>query len=636
MAIEDDDIAKVRAAADIVQVVSGYTTLKRVGRRWQGLCPFHTEKSPSFSVNGEEGLYHCFGCQKSGDIITFVREKEQLDFVGAVEWLANKYGVTLRYTERGEDETRLRRRKLIESVGRAVAWYHARLLEAADAGEARKYLRARGFDGEAVRRYQIGWAPADPKQWDLLCRHLRLNDADLKASGLGAVNSRGKQYDFFRGRVLFPIYDDRGDPIGFGGRILPGHDGPKYKNTSDDAAIYSKSRVLYGLNWAKEHIVQAGEAIVCEGYTDVIGFAKAGVPRAVATCGTALTEDHIKLLKRFSSRIVLAFDADAAGQNAAARVYEWEQKLDVEFAVADLPNGVDPGELAQTDPERLAASITNARPFLGFRVERVLASGNLRTPEGRARTAQIAVDAVREHPSDLVRDQYLMLIADRCHLDPDQVRAAARQAAAAAPAAAGRGGERGGDRRGTERRAADDHGGAERRISNFEDTEPRGAAVLVDRRPARPRFENAEDEALRLVVHRRDEIIDRLEPVLFDSPERRAAFVALVDDADLHAVIASSPPEVASLLTRFAVDEPDGDPDQAVIDLSRYATSRVLDQLRREAAGVREPEDLRGYSEVIDWLRHRLAELDDAEGRVPAAALLVAWLAENGEGHADD
>ena len=609
MAIEDDDIAKVRTAADIVQVVSGYTTLKRVGRRWQGLCPFHTEKSPSFSVNGEEGLYHCFGCQKSGDIITFVREKEQLDFVGAVEWLANKYAITLRYTERGEDETRKRRTKLVDAVRRSIEWYHTRLLESADAGEARRYLRARGFDGEAVRRYKIGWAPADAKQWDLLCRYVKLDDDDLRASGLGAINSRGRQYDFFRGRVLFPIYDDRGDPVGFGGRILPGHEGPKYKNTSDDATIYSKSRVLYGLNWAKEHIVHAGEAIVCEGYTDVIGFATAGVPRAVATCGTALTEDHIRLLKRFSSRIVLAFDADAAGQNAAARVYEWEQKLDVEFAVADLPNGVDPGELAITDPERLALSVTNAKPFLGFRVERVLAAGDLRTPEGRARTAQAAVDVAREHPSDLVRDQYLMTIADRCHLDPDQVRSAAR----------------GGSSRVS---------GATRGAN---EPNPRGARMRVDEPTRRrPMTENAEDEALRLLVHRRDEIIDRLEPVLFASHERRDAFDALVNGTDVHSAIAAAPPQVAALLTRLAVDEPDGDPDQAVVDLSRYATTRVLDQLRREAASVREPEDLRQYSEVIDWLRHRLAELDRGEGRASAAALLVAWLAENGEGQADD
>jgi DNA primase len=603
VAIEDEDVARVRATADIVQIVSGYTQLRRVGRRWQGLCPFHSEKSPSFSVNAEEGLYHCFGCQKSGDVITFVREKEQLDFPGAVEWLANKYGIALRYTDRNESETRRRRARLVEAVAAAVEWYHERLLTGSDSAEARRYLRSRGFDGDTVRRYRIGWAPEDPKQWDPLCRHLRLSDADLKASGLGAVNSRGRQYDFFRGRVLFPIYDDRGDPVGFGGRILPGRQGPKYKNTSDDAAIYAKSKVLYGLNWAKEHIVQHGEAIVCEGYTDVIGFATAGVPRAVATCGTALTEDHIRLLKRFTNRIVLAFDADAAGQNAAARVYEWEQKHDVEFAVADLPPGVDPADLARADPPRLADAITNARPFLGFRVERALSAGDVRTPEGRARVAEAALAMVREHPSDLVRDQYVMAIADRCRIEPDQLRARLR-----APA----------------RGRTDDDGRG------------RGIAVAVDRdAPRRATTDTAEDEALRLVVHERDAILHRLAPVLFASPRRRIAFELLRDEKELHAAIDAAPETVRDLLTRLAVEEPDGDPDHAVADLARYAAVREVDALRADAAAVRAPNDLRSIVECIDWLRHRLEELDDPDTRDQASGQLIAWLADHGEGRAD-
>jgi DNA primase len=604
VAIEDEDVARVRATADIVQIVSGYTQLKRVGRRWQGLCPFHSEKSPSFSVNAEEGLYHCFGCQKSGDVITFVREKEQLDFPGAVEWLAAKYGIALRYTDRNESESRRRRARLVEAVAAAVEWYHDRLLTGSDSAEARRYLRSRGFDGETVRRYRIGWAPEDPKQWDPLCRHLRLSDGDLKASGLGAVNSRGRQYDFFRGRVLFPIYDDRGDPVGFGGRILPGHQGPKYKNTSDDAAIYAKSKVLYGLNWAKEHIVQHGEAIVCEGYTDVIGFATAGVPRAVATCGTALTEDHIRLLKRFTNRIVLAFDADSAGQNAAARVYEWEQKHDVEFAVADLPAGVDPADLAREDPSRLAEAVAGARPFLGFRVDRALASGDLRTPEGRARTAEAALSMVREHPSDLVRDQYVMAIADRCRIDPDQLRARLRAPASVRSDGDGRG---------------------------------RGIAVEVDRAgpSRRSSTDTAEDEALRLVVHERDAIVDRLASVLFGSPRRRVAFELLRDEKELHAAIEVAPDTVQDLLMRLAVEEPDGDPDHAVADLARYAAVREVDALRAEAASVRAPHDLRSIVECIDWLRHRLEELDDPETRNQASGHLVAWLADHGEGRAD-
>ena len=425
MGIVDEDIERVKTAVNIADIIGQHTQLKRVGRRMQGQCPFpsHNDKSPSFSVNVEEGLYYCFGCGKRGDAITFVREMEGLDFESAVERLASKAGITLRYTNSSDGEDRRRRVRLVDAVGRAVDFYHQRLLTADDAGEARKYLRSRGIDGEVVRTYRIGWAP---DAWDELARHLSLPDKDWRDTGLGYVNSRGSQSDSFRARVLFPIFDERGDPIGFGGRILPGHDGAKYKNTSDEAVIYSKSRVLYGLNWSKTDIAHVGEAIVCEGYTDVIGFALAGIPRAVATCGTALTEDHVRLLQRFAKRFVLAFDADAAGRGATERVYEWEAKHNVEFAVADLPAGVDPADLARTDPERLSAAVANAIPLLGFRVRRVLDAGDTRSPEGRARTAEAALAAVRQHPSDLVRDQYLMQIAGACRIDVDQLRARIR------------------------------------------------------------------------------------------------------------------------------------------------------------------------------------------------------------------
>ena len=543
MGIEDEDIERVRQATDIVQIVTQYTQLRRVGRRWQGLCPFHSERSPSFSVNAEQGLYHCFGCGKSGDTITFVREKEGLDFVGAIEFLAAKSGITLRYTDRDQGEGRKRRNRLVEAVATAVEWYHQRLLSAPDGREARTYLKSRGIDGEVARRFKIGWAPEDAKHWDLLCREVKLSDKDLRESGLGNVNSRGRQYDMFRGRILFPIFDERGDPIGFGGRIMPGREGPKYKNTSDDAVIYAKSRVLYGLNWAKEDIVASGEAIICEGYTDVIGFFAAGLPRAVATCGTALTEDHIKLLTRFTNRLVLAFDADSAGQNAAARVYEWEQKYAVDVAVAALPAGVDPADLARTDPDGLAAAVRGAVPFLEFRVRRALDAGNLSTAEGRVRTAEAALTMVREHPNGLVRDQYLMQIADRCRIEPQQLRELLRSAPGAS----------------------------------------RGIVVAEDR-PERPagagRVDTAEDEALRLLVHRRDEIADRLDEVLFDAPTRAEAYRLLAEHADLHTAIALADDAEADLLRRVAVEESDADPAQVVADLTRYATQRVLDRLR--------------------------------------------------------
>jgi DNA primase len=418
MGIVDEDIAKVREATDIVAVISQYTQLKRVGQRFSGLCPFHAEKTPSFSVNPTDGLYYCFGCQVRGDAITFVREKEQLDFVGAVEHLASRAGITLRYTERDEGEGRRRQSRLFELTERAAEWYHQRLRTSPDAAAARAYLRSRGFDADEVAHFRIGWAPDG---WDLLARDLKAPLDDLVASGLGFQNRAGRKQDFFRARILFPIMDERSRVVGFGGRKLPDAEGAKYQNSRDNE-LYNKSKVLYGLNWAKADVVNHGEVVICEGYTDVIGFARAGIPRAVATCGTSLTEDHVKQLKRFTRRLVLAYDADEAGQTAADRVYAWEQAHDVEVAVVELPAGSDPDELARTSPETLHAAVGAARPFLAFRVDRVLGAADLRSAESRARAADAALEVVAEHPNDLVRDQYVMQVADACRIEPAQLR----------------------------------------------------------------------------------------------------------------------------------------------------------------------------------------------------------------------
>ena len=243
------------------------------------------------------------------------------------------------------------------------------------------------------------------------------------------MNRRGRVQDFFRLAILFPICDPSGRPVALGGRILPSRPGqvpsdrpePKYKN-SQESPIYSKRRTLYALNWAKKGIIAKGEVVVCEGYTDVIGCFEAGAPWAVATCGTALAEEHFTLLRNFAKRIVLAYDSDAAGQSATSRVYEWERKHEVDVVVADLPGGTDPGDLARTDPAALARAIEEARPFLQFRVDRMLNAGDLSTAEGRARAAEAALTAVAEHPVDLVRDQYVMQVADRCRLDAARLR----------------------------------------------------------------------------------------------------------------------------------------------------------------------------------------------------------------------
>ncbi len=414
----------VRQATDLVALAGEYTSLKRVGRRFVGLCPFHSEKSGSFSVNAEAGLYYCFGCQASGDSITFLRAIEGCSFVEAVERLAARAGIAVRNEATGRDrEARDRRDALYEATERAVAYYHERLLSGPDAARARQYLRSRGLDGEIVRRFRLGWAPEGGNH---LVRNVKASTAALTGAGLVVQGNYGPR-DAFRGRVVFPIFQPDGKAVALGARLVPGigdGSGPKYRN-SPETPIYQKRSTLYALNLARQAVVQTGEVIVCEGYTDVIGFFRVGLPRAVATCGTALTEDHFKLLARFGRRIVLAFDADGAGQSAAARFYEWERRHEIEVRVANLPPGRDPGDLASEDPEALRAAVEGARTYLEFRLARVLEGEDLRHPEARAKAAEAAIAVIAEHPHELVRDQYLMQVADRTRIDaclfPDPV-----------------------------------------------------------------------------------------------------------------------------------------------------------------------------------------------------------------------
>ncbi|MGH9098971.1 MAG: DNA primase, partial [Acidimicrobiales bacterium] len=284
MSIPDDEVAQVRATTDIVAVISDHVALHQQGRRWVGLCPFHTEKTASFSVNAQDGFYYCFGCHASGDAIGFVRAVEHLDFPEAVRLLADRCGVVLHESDRSSGE-RKRTAELFAVMLAAVGWYQERLLSAPDAGRARDYLRSRGYDGDVVRRFSLGWAP---DEWDALARALDAPENLLTDSGLCFVNRAGRLQDAFRARVLFPIFDPSGKAVAIGGRIVPGAGSgePKYKN-SMESTIYSKRRTLYALNWAKQDIVKTGEVVICEGYTDVIGCFGAGIPHAVATCGTA-------------------------------------------------------------------------------------------------------------------------------------------------------------------------------------------------------------------------------------------------------------------------------------------------------------------------------------------------------------
>ena len=585
MAIAEEDIERVRAAVSIVDVVQQYVALRKTGRNWVGLCPFHAEKSGSFNVREETARYKCFGCQAGGDVFKFVQEIEHVDFVAAVEKLAGRAGITLTYTSGGESQDRQRRKKLVSAMEAAVEWYHERLLSAPDAREARDYLRQRGLSGDVARRFKLGYAPKD---WDLLSTHLKslkIPDDVLVDVGLSFINSRQRPTDAFRDRIMFPIFTDTGEPVAFGGRILPGSSDPaKYKNSSE-TKIYFKSKTLYGMNWAKNDVVKADQVIVCEGYTDVIGFHRSGVTRAVATCGTALTEDHVRILKRFASRVVLAFDADAAGQGAAEKFYEWEKKYQVQVSVARFPDGKDPGDLANSDPAALAAAIDEAMPFLGFRVNRVVAGKALRSPEDRARVAEQAMRVINEHPDVNVRKLYAGEVATRVGLPvADLSRLAERR--------------------------------NERPEVRVASTREVGVA------------ENAEFVAITLLLQTWDDIAPWLIEELFDSEVSRRAFLVLAEASQaensnlVDAALAIADPEVRELLERAAVADVDVEPMSVAFDLIGVAVRRVLSR----RTGVTDADEIRADRDA----RIRLEELEDSRLAPAASEALLGWIAERG------
>ena len=573
MAIVDEDIERLRSTVSIVDIVQAYVALRKVGRNWSGLCPFHAEKSASFTVREEMGRYHCFGCGASGDVFKFVQEIEHTDFVGAVEQLATKAGIQLRYTSGGESKERLRRKQLIETMEKAVEWYHQRLLTAPDAREAREYLRRRSLAGETARTFRLGWAPDD---WDAMSSELGVAADLLRDTGLAFTNKRNRLQDSFRGRVLFPIFSDSGDPVAFGGRVLPGSDDPaKYKN-SPETVVYAKSRTLYGLNWAKADIVAHDQVIVCEGYTDVIGFHRVGIKRAVATCGTALTEQHVQILKRFASKVVLAFDADKAGQGAAERFYEWEQKYQVQVAVARFPDGKDPGDLSLSDPTALAEAIDSALPFLGFRLNRAMSGRPARSPEEKARLAEQAMAVVNEHPDLNVRKLYAGQVASHTGLPiADLVRVA---------------------------------------------EQPKRRPV-VQVAPARHigTAENGEFVAVALLLQRWDEIAPWLMEELFAADVNRRAFAALAATGGaLDAALEAADPEAREVLQRAAVADLDADPEIEAFNLINAAVRRELN-LRKQ---ITDNDEIRADSEA----RRQLEQFTDGTSPQNAAESLLGWL----------
>ncbi|HUG31436.1 MAG TPA: DNA primase [Acidimicrobiia bacterium] len=415
---ERGDIDRVREATDIVDLISEVTKVKKSGRSYMAICPFHEEKTPSMSVDRGRGLYHCFGCGKGGDVFEFVKETRGVDFSEALDMLATKAGITL-VRDPTEARQRGRRAAAVEALRRALDVYHQRLKKSADAGPARAYLRSRGYDVDIIDQWKLGFAGLD---WDTLSKTLRTGGVDDRAmsdAGLGRKGRHG-MYDVFRGRLMFPIHDLRGDPIGFGGRKIDeversqtNNPDAKYVNSAE-SIVYQKSRVLFGLDRARQALGADEPAVVVEGYTDVIAMHEAGVPTAVATCGTALGDGHFDLLRRFTERVVLAFDSDEAGSRAALRSDDLESpfRLDLDLRVAVMPDGLDPADLYQDGRgDELAKAVESARPLLEHRIESEVARHDLSGPEGRARALHAAVAHLDRVKDPIARGEYSRFVA---------------------------------------------------------------------------------------------------------------------------------------------------------------------------------------------------------------------------------
>jgi DNA primase len=432
--IRDEDIALVRERTSIVDVISEHVTLKAAGGgNVKGLCPFHDEKTPSFNVSPARNVYFCHGCGAGGDALKFVMDVDHLTFVEAVERLAGKAGIQLRYVEAGPAPVRQagQKQRLVGAHAEAARFY-ADQLTTGPARLAREFLAARGFDKSAAEHYGCGFAP---DSWDALTKHLRTRGftaPELIAAGLAKEARSGNLIDRFRRRLLWPIRELSGDIIGFGARkLFEDDDGPKYLNTPE-TQLYKKSHVLYGIDQAKREIARQGRAVIVEGYTDVMACHLAGVATAVATCGTAFGADHIGVLRRllmdtdgYAGEIIFTFDGDAAGQKAALRAFEDDQRFVAQTFIAVSPDNMDPCELRLAKGDAAVRDLVARRePLLAFALRSVLARFNLDTAEGRVSALRASAPLVAKIKDRALRPEYTRKLAGDLGMEIEVVQRA--------------------------------------------------------------------------------------------------------------------------------------------------------------------------------------------------------------------
>jgi DNA primase len=641
--IRDTDIALVRERSPVDEVVSARVTLTRAGGgSLKGLCPFHDEKSPSFNVNPSRGVWYCFGCGAGGDAIKFVMDTELLTFTEAVEWLANRAGVQLRYEESGSAPTRpTGQRQRLVGAHAAAAEFYAEQLGGPEAGVARRFLAERGFDQQAALAYGCGFAP---EGWDALTKHLQglgFTNPELITAGLSKESRRGTMIDRFRRRLLWPIRDVSGDVIGFGARKLFDDDeGPKYLNTPE-TPIYKKSSVLYGLDLAKRDIAKQHRAVVVEGYTDVMACHLAGVTTAVATCGTAFGSEHIGVLRRllmdqdeFRGEVIFTFDGDAAGQKAALRAFEDDQRFVAQTFVAVEPGGMDPCELRLAHGDAAVKDLVARRePLVAFALRSVLSKYDLDTAEGQVAALRAAAPLVARIKDHSLRPQYARRLAGNLGMEVEPVIRAVAEA--------GRSGGKPGSGRGSG--GGSGSGGISGSGGSAGAGGSGGAAGSAPTRPVRPDPEDpalgAERESLKLAIQ---------EPILagplFDTVDESAythpAYIGLrrAVAAVGGAVAGTSGPEwveklaaecddpaARAVLPELAV-EPfrstmEADPRYALIQLSRLqelAVGRqiatVKGRLQRLNPVERPDEHSRLFGELVALEQHKRALREQAIG----------------------
>ena len=444
--IKDEDVAYIRDRAPIDEIVGEYVQLKSVGGgQKKGLCPFHDEKSPSFHVTPSKGYFHCFGCQTGGDVIAFLMKIDHLTFTETIERLADRMGYTLRYEEGGPSTTTFSagaRSRLIAANTEAARFYQEQLNTSPDAAHGRDLLTKRGFDKDACMKFGVGFAP---NEWDALTKHLRAQGYsidELETAGLSKMGQRGP-IDRFRNRLTWPIRDISGDVVGFGCRKLASDEedqGPKYLNTPE-TPIYKKSQVLYGLDVAKKEIAKKRQAVIVEGYTDVMAAQLAGITTAVATCGTAFGADHIRILRRllmdddsFRGEVIFTFDGDAAGQKAALRAFSEDQKFVTQTFVAVEPDGLDPCELRQQKGDLALRDLIARRvPLFEFAIRAELAHHKLDSAEGRVNALNAAAPLVAQIRDKSLRPEYTRLLAGWLGIEVEIVSKAVAQGVKSQP-----------------------------------------------------------------------------------------------------------------------------------------------------------------------------------------------------------